>query len=104
MVKVKRKDETIEIENLDDFFRVVKEVRREEEPLILVIDGVEEIVAPTPRRRRRTPAERRKADDEAFMASFGAWKGLIDRDEFMRRVREGRSSQRPVVKFTSPEE
>ncbi|MGH2559135.1 MAG: hypothetical protein ACRDJH_08725 [Thermomicrobiales bacterium] len=92
MIRVRRKEETVDIANLDDLYRVVKEVRKAEEPLILVIDeGQDIVVDPAPRRRsRRTREEREQADYEAFLSSAGSWKGLIDPEEFKRQIRAGR--------------
>lgn len=107
MVVAKLKDSTVEINDIDDLFRVVKEVRGQDEALIIQFDDRHEIIVPAsrrPRRRKLTPEEKAKADDEAFLASAGSLKGLFDPDEFMERVREGRSSNRPVYEITLPDE
>ena len=60
-------------------------------------------LAPVRKKRRKlTPEEKAKADEEAFLSTAGALAGEIDYDEFMRRVREGRSSRRPSVVFDKP--
>src|SRR5687768_16985538 len=107
MVVAKRNDTTIEIEGLDDLYRVVKEVRAERAPLVLQLDdGDEVVINPAPlrgTRRRLTPEERAKADDEAFLEAAGSWKDHIDRDAFMEQVRRGRSSHRPLIEITLPD-
>lgn len=102
MVAAKLKNTVVEIRDLDDLLRVVKEVRAENEPLVIEIGGGQEfVVNPAPRqdkRRRRTPEERIKADDEAFMSSAGSLAGLFDPDEFRQQYRAARGSRRtPVV-------
>lgn len=106
MVTVKRMNSTVEIHDLDDLYRVVKEARAQEEPLIIETDDGDEIaVNPAPRRaRRRTMEARTQADEEAFLSSFGSWQDHLDPDEFIRQVSAGRGSSRPFVEITVPEE
>ena len=105
MVVAKRKDGTVEIKDLDDLLRVLKEVRADEEPLILQEDGGNEIVLNprAPRGGRRTRRERAGADYGASLSAAGSWEGLIVPDEFMRQVREGCSSNRPLVVLDPPD-
>ena len=106
MVLARLSDATVEIKDVDDLFRVVKEVRGRDEPLVIQHDGTEIVVPAShrPKRRRLTPEERAKADEEAFLSSAGSWRGHIDPDEFMKQVRAGRSSNRPVYEITLPDE
>ena len=106
MVLAKLKDSTVEIKDVDDLFRVLKEVRNSEEPLVIRDNGAEIVVPAShrPKRRRMSPEERAKADEEAFLLALGGWKDHIDPDEFMKQVRAGRSSNRPVYEITLPEE
>ena len=97
----------MEIRDVDHLYRVLKEVRAQNEPLVLQGDNGDEIVIPpSPRRRakRRTAEERAKADEAAFLSSAGSWAGLIDPDEFLRQVKAARGSNRPYVEITLPEE
>ncbi len=106
MITVKRKDSSVEIRDLDDLHRVLLEARSQGEPLVLQTDGGDEIVfSPSARTRpkRRTSEERAKADDEAFLASAGSWKGLIDVDEFKRNYKAARGSNRPPIVLDLPE-
>ena len=107
MVTVKRKGSTVEIRDVDELYRVLKEVRAEEEPLVIQGDNGDEIVVPPGTRRRakrRTAEERAKADEEAFLSSAGSWVGHLDPDEFLRQVKAARGSRRPYVEITLPEE
>ena len=106
MVAVKRKGATVEVRDLDDLYRVVKEVRAQDEPLVIQDDnGAEIVVNPAPRRpKRRTAEERARADEEAFLSSAGSWAGLIDGEEFKRQYKAARGSDRPPVVLDLPEE
>ena len=100
MVTVKRKSESVEVRDVDDLYRVLKEIRAEDEPLVIQGDNGDEIILPPgPRRRakRRTEEERAKVDEEAFLSSAGSWKDLIDVDEFKRQYKAARGSNRPPV-------
>jgi len=50
----------------------------------------------TPRRKGKTltPAQR-----EAFLSSFGGWKGHIDAKRFKREIKAARRDDRPPVKL-----
>ena len=107
MVTVKRNDSTVEIRDLDDLYRVVKELRAHHEPLLDQTDNGDEIIfhpGPGLRGRRRTSEERAKADDEAFLSSTGSWVGHLDPEEFKRQIKAARGSRRPFVDLTLPEE
>lgn len=107
MVSVKRQNKSVEVRDVDELYRVLKEVRAEEEPLVLQGDNGDEIVLPpSPRRRvkQRTKEERAQADEEAFLSSAGSWVGHLDPDEFLRQVNAARGSRRPYVEITLPEE
>ncbi|MBI3974453.1 MAG: hypothetical protein HY332_24505 [Chloroflexi bacterium] len=45
---------------------------------------------------RRAPTE---ADREAFLASFGSWKGLVDVDQLKRDPKASRQMSRPAPKL-----
>ena len=102
MVIAKQKDVEIEVKDLEDLYRLTKEARARDEPLIIQSDHGDEIVFnPAPRRRnRRTKAEREKADEEAFLAAAGGWKGLIDGEQLKRQIKAARGSNRPPVDLT----
>jgi hypothetical protein len=108
MVAAKFKDAVVEIRDLDDLVRVVKEVHAENEPLVIDIGGGQEvIVKPAPRpgdRRRVTQEEKARSDDEAFLSSAGSLAGLFDSDEFRRQYRAERGSRRPPVVLDFSEE
>jgi hypothetical protein len=108
MVAAKLKDTVVEIRDLDDLLRVVKEVHAENEPLVIDVGGGQEVVFnPAPRhgkRRRMSSAEKARADDEAFLSSAGSLAGLFDPDEFTKQYRAARSSRRPPVVLDLSEE
>lgn len=93
-----------EIESLDDLRRIAADVQQDNRPRLVSIAGGGNITLSPARKKRRklTPEEKAKADEEAFLSTAGALAGEIDYDEFMRRVREGRSSRRPPVAFDKP--
>lgn len=93
-----------EISSLEDLRTAVRRVEATEEPVVVSLDGEEVVLGPVSSWRARRSAERRAADDAAFLSAAGGWKGLIDPDEFKKRVREGRSSNRPAVDFTFVED
>jgi hypothetical protein len=100
MVLAKLSGSTVEINDLDDLLRVVKEARGRDEPLVIRDNGTEFVVPPSHRskRRRVTPEERAMADEEAFLSSAGSLAGLFDPDEFRQQYRAARGSRRtPVV-------
>ncbi|MEA2515366.1 MAG: hypothetical protein QOJ59_4855 [Thermomicrobiales bacterium] len=96
MVLAKLKDTTVEIKDIDDLLRVVKEARGQEEPLVIQDNGAEIVVPASrhPSRRRRTLEERANADEEAFLSAAGSWKGLIDPEELKKQIYDARG-QRP---------
>lgn len=93
-----------QIDSLDDLRRIAADVQHDNRPRLVSIPGGGTInLAPArPKRRRPSSEEEVKADDEEFRSTFGALAGEIDYDEFMRTVREGRSSRRPPVVFDKP--
>ena len=107
MVTAKRRGAEIEVQTLDDLVRLLKEGAGEDAPLtIRADDGEEFVVRPASRPRpRRRPRDARAEDAEAaFLSAFGSWRDHIDPDEFMRQVRAGRGSDRPLVVLDLPEE
>ncbi len=92
----------IDIENVPELLRIVDEMRSTNEPRVLR-RGSEDVAILLPARtarRRRATRSRTKADHEAFVASAGGWKGLIDADEFVAYIYERRRSyNRPSVEL-----
>jgi hypothetical protein len=70
--------------------KLAKEVRDSGRPRVLRENGedVAKVVPlrPAPKRKRRDP----EADRQAFLASAGSWKGLIDLDQFLKDNRASR--------------
>lgn len=107
MVTVTRKDPSVEIRDVNDLYRVLKEVRAQDERLVLQIDtGDETIFEASPRRprQRRTREERAQTDEAAFLSSAGSWRGHLDPERFKRQIKAARGSRRPFVEMTLPDE
>jgi hypothetical protein len=97
MVTARLSNSTVEIKDLDDLMRIIKEARGRDEPLVIRDDGTEIVVPPArrPKRPRLTPEERARADEEAFRSATGSWKDhLDDPEEFKRQIYKARG-QRP---------
>ncbi|MGI8643497.1 MAG: hypothetical protein ACR2LS_05210 [Thermomicrobiales bacterium] len=96
--------ERTEITEVQDLRQLAEEVRTSGTPRLLVL-GDDEVAMIVPVRAPGSldNAKTEIDDDEdlqEFLSSAGSWRGHIDPDEFMRRVREGRSSNRPSVTFS----
>ena len=96
-----------EIASLDDLRRIAAEVRADRKPRLVSIAGGGQItLAPVRKKRKQmTPEEQAKADEEAFLSSFGSWEGhLDDPEEFKRQIKAARGSRRPFVEITLPDD
>ena len=80
--------------------RLAREVRRTRTPIVLRESGQDlAIMSPAgraPRRRRRGKAVT-QADIDAALATAGAWKDLIDVDQFKQDLNEAQSDDRPAI-------
>ena len=83
-------DDRFEIRDLDDLLKAVEASRNREQVLVLLGKNKDRHTVAPSRDSDRSTAEMRRA---AFESAFGAWKGLVDIEEFKRNVREGRSSR-----------
>src|SRR5579871_2875467 len=95
-----RAHDAIDISNLPEVARLAEEVRASRTPrelrrgneVIARIVPATPLHAPLPirgRGRRNT-----KTDREAFLASAGSWKGLVDADQLKKDIKEARGSDR----------
>jgi hypothetical protein len=92
----------IDIENVPELLRIVEEMRVTNEPTVLRQNNEDVAVLIPAATNRRPHAARRKTkeDHEAFLASAGGWKGLVDADEFLAYIHERRDkSRRPPVEL-----
>lgn len=84
----------VDVTDTPDLLRLAEEVRRSGKPRLLRRDGEALAVlspAPAPRKRRaRKPKTYTQADDEAFLASAGSWKGNVDVEKFLNDNEESR--------------
>ena len=104
MVRTLETEDLIEIATIEDLRLAVRRVEATEEPVVVSLDGDEVVLGPISSWRDRRTPQQRAEDDAASRSAAGGWKGLIDPDEFKRQVREGRSSNRPALDLTIPEE
>jgi hypothetical protein len=89
----------VDISTMPDLIRLAEEVARTQQPHVLQRDNndVAILIPARARGRRRVGRNISQADIDATLAAFGAWKGHIDPDEFMRQVKAGREDDRPPV-------
>jgi hypothetical protein len=101
MWNVARALKSIEVGDSPDLLRVAEEVRATGE-LRLLSRGEQQlaVVAPVSAGMGRRKRERSEADRQAFLASLGSWKNLIDADAFVEANYESRRrSSRPPVEL-----
>jgi hypothetical protein len=89
----------LDVQHLPDLARLAREVQRTRTPVELRENGEDvAVLFPAPPKRRTamqlTPAQR-----EAFLASAGGWKGLVDVQQFKREIKAARGSRRPPVEL-----
>ena len=91
----------VDISTMPDLLRLAEEVARTQQPHVLQRDNndVAILIPARARGRRRTGNDISQADIDATLAAFGAWKGRIDPEEFMRQVKAGREDDRPPVRL-----
>jgi hypothetical protein len=92
----------IDITNEPALRRLVNEIRADMKPRRLLVNG-EDVAELRPvgavTHSRKQPKPRRgptQSDREAFLASFGAWKGIVDVAKLKRDLRASRALSRPV--------
>ena len=96
MVTARLESGDVEIRDIEDLRVVVERVRVDGGSLVLEGDDGRSIVV------GGVPAEEvdpdvHLTDDEAFRASAGSWKGIVDIDEVLGRLASERDSDRPAV-------
>lgn len=94
----------IDVSDSPELLRLAEEVRATGTPRVLRRNHEDiAVVTPleTPRgRRRRALAAKGEADREAFLSSFGGWKGIVDPEKLKADIRESRRiSTRPRVEL-----
>ena len=90
----------IDISNAPELLRLAEEVRSSREPRVLRRASEDIAVLAPVAPRRRSSRKRTKADYEAFLASAGGWKELIDTDRFLADNYESRRlSSRPPIEL-----
>jgi hypothetical protein len=92
----------IDITNEPALRRLVNEVRKDKQPRRLLVDGehVAELrpvgaIAKLPRKLVKPRSAPTQEDREAFLASFGAWKGLVDVPRLKRNLKASRALRAP---------
>ncbi len=97
--------ETIDISHNPDLLRIAEAVRKNNTPTVLRRDDEDvAVVMPladgTKPRARRAGKQKTQADIDAFRASAGGWKDLVDTDQLKRDIAESRArSSRPPVEL-----
>ncbi len=91
----------IDIGHVPELVRIVEEVQAANEPRVLRRNSEDvAILLPAKSAPRRAGRTRTKADHDAFLASAGTWKGLVDVEAFTSYIDERRrSSSRPPVEL-----
>jgi len=98
--------ETIDISKNPDLLRLAEEVRRRNTSTVLR-NGDEDVAVVMPvadsgkRKAPRSPFKQKsQADIDAFLASAGGWKDLVDTEQLKRDIAESRArSGRPPIKL-----
>jgi hypothetical protein len=91
----------IDISNDPELLKLAEEVHTTHEPRILRRDDEDlAVLMPVTPKRTRRRQEKTKADYEAFHASAGGWKDLVDTDKLIADIYESRRhSSRPPVEL-----
>lgn len=96
MVTARLRTGSVEIRDIEDLREVVERVRFDGGPLVLEGDDGRLIeVGGVP--AGEVDPDTHLSDDEAFRASAGSWRGIVDIDEVLTRVASERGSDRPAV-------
>ncbi len=91
----------IDISNVPDLLRLVEEVRTTRRPHVLRKNSEDmAVLMPVTPARHKIKRTRTKADYEAFRATAGGWKGLVDMDKLVADIYESRRiSTKPPVEL-----
>ena len=90
---------TLEIGSMPEVLRIVNEVRKTRTPRVLSRRKKPlAVLQPLNGKRKRTKRAKTRKDYEAFLASAGGWKDLVDTEKLKRDIYESRMiSTRPPV-------
>jgi hypothetical protein len=92
----------VDVTNDPELLRLAEEVRQSGKPRLLRRGGEDlAVLSPVGRVTRRTSRKAKtytKADDDAFLASAGAWTDF-DLEAFLKRNEESRALSRPPVEL-----
>ncbi|MCC6792653.1 MAG: hypothetical protein IT336_13260 [Thermomicrobiales bacterium] len=90
----------IDIDDSPELLELVHQVRRSNEPVVLREGGEDQATIEPPRRAPGEPGRLTESERRAFRATGGAWKGLVDGEQFLRGIEEGRRMPpRPLPAF-----
>ena len=91
----------IDVTDVPELRRLAEEVNRTGQARVLRRDGKDLAVVRLARsaRKRRVRKTKEETDREAFLSSAGAWKGIVDVDQFLRDIEESRRIIRPPVEL-----
>ncbi|SRR6266536_2054348 len=90
----------IDITHTPDVLRLAEEVAKSGIPHVLKRDNeAVAVLSPVPPASKSRRRSKTKTDDEAFLSSFGSWKGNVDVDRFLKDIEESRRLTRPPVEL-----
>jgi hypothetical protein len=84
----------IDASTMPDVSRLVREVARTGQARVIQADGDAAVLSPARRRRKTAKAMTREEFQAGLHATYGAWKGLIDPEEFKRQRQELQEDER----------
>jgi hypothetical protein len=92
-----RELQPIDISQNPDLIRLTDEVRAANQPRPLQRDHTTvALLVPVQAKRTRKTRDP-QADFEAFLASAGGWRDLVDAEQLKKDIKEARGSDRPPV-------
>lgn len=101
-MRVARERETLDISQNPALIQLVDEIRARNTPRVLQRDNEDvAIVLPIANgTKRRTKRVKTEADYQAFLASAGGWKDLVDTEQLKRDIAKSRArSSRPLIEL-----
>src|SRR5688500_60171 len=100
MAKDRKPIDIGDIHSVPELLHIVEEIRDTKATRVITRNGEDLAVLSPVKAIRRASRPRTKADYEAFLASAGGWKDLVDTEQLKRDIAASRSiSSRPPVRL-----
>jgi len=99
VVQVAQTYQSIDISQSPELLRVAEEVRDTNRPRALTRNHTIVALVVPPRAQRKSVATSPESDYEAFLASAGGWKDLVDTEQLKKNIKDARGSDRPDVRL-----